>query len=339
MGIERLYIPNNEMVLSVLRNDYLIDVEGLSLLNIGSSIIYDVMAKDGKPYVFKLLQSKYSINDLNRAFDVSVFLRKNNFEVPEYKYTISNQKYSTIENYKAFLMEKLKGAVKRENTGSRKNLIELSEYYGKVITVLENCPSVFPSPPQGKYIIDDLEDICAKLSGFGERSNDKRVSDIIYKKIELLNNICYDNDYADLTYKNSTGDFTHFQLLYDENEDICGLLDFESSRKMPVVYELFRSFIFMTENYNQKTGEFDYSELLDYIKTYCSFQKLTNIDIKYFFYPFYIEMLKSVFGFECLGNDDREIKAKEIGLDVFRKCSFLSRIITDFSQKLLNDLC
>lgn len=332
-----IYLPVGTIESDIV-SQYGIYPKRLSLLSRGVSLVYYLEDEFGAKYVLKLLNNKYSTESIELSCNIALYLKNMDFPVPIIYRSIAGAEYSNIGGHNSILMSFLKGKRIGENKENQKMLYDLSDFYGHLTKTLESFPCEMPYPKANKFRLTKDDTVQNRLRTLIDTLGDRDIAFFIQRKMEMLESINYGSDYEFISYVNSIGDFTHFQLLYDENNCICGLLDFDSSKKMPAVYELFRSYIFSTIRYEQESGSFPIAELAAYLNHYLVYHSLSNYDLKYFFYPFYIEMLKSTFGFEqyAINHNDRD--ALQIGISIYNKCSFLYERIDELCYQLSKEI-
>ena len=133
-----------------------------------------------------------------------------------------------------------------------------------------------------------------KLFQLGKKIKD----DILFKKV-LLQKISNTINIAELdkiTCKVSHGDYNCLQFIYDENNKIKAILDFIKTKKLPIVWEIARSYSYIDSK--TKNGNINVKNLVDYTKEVAKFINLNTYDLKYLPYIYLIQLARSPFGYE-----------------------------------------
>lgn len=93
--------------------------------------------------------------------------------------------------------------------------------------------------------------------------------------LERMNS--YNFDMKKFTYANTHGDFMITQLICDENK-INGCIDWTTSCRHPVVWEIMRSYVYASPRCAE--GEIDIADFIEYVKIYQKFAKLNPYDLE-----------------------------------------------------------
>ena len=95
------------------------------------------------------------------------------------------------------------------------------------------------------------------------------------------------------------------QFIYN-NDKIISVLDFISASKLPIAWEIIRSYTYI--DINAKDGKIDISNLKDYIKEVNKYIKLSNNDLKIMPYLYMFQLLSSTYGYkEYIYNNKKDL--------------------------------
>ena len=117
--------------------------------------------------------------------------------------------------------------------------------------------------------------------------------------IENLKKIDF-SEMKNMTLMNSHGDYSISQFIYTD-EKVEAVLDFAKARKMPIAWEIIRSFTYI--DIDSKDGDININSLVDYTKKVMQYVKLSKCDLKWMPYFYLIQLVSSPFGYEQYLND------------------------------------
>ena len=138
-----------------------------------------------------------------------------------------------------------------------------------------------------------------------------------------------------LTIKNTHGDFNVLQFIY-KNDHINSVIDFVSACRMPIVWELIRSYSYIDKNV--KNGIFNLDTFTDYIKEFNKYVKLNKYDLKYMSYIYLIQLLSSTYGYKEYINNNENIELLEFAYFRTNICKYLFNNAEKISNRLLKSI-
>lgn len=94
---------------------------------------------------------------------------------------------------------------------------------------------------------------------------------------DLLNNFDFEM-IRKMTIMNSHGDYSVQQLIYNDNGKTT-VIDFETAKKLPIIWEVMRSYSYVDEE--AKNGELNIDTLVEYVKKFAKYVQLNKYDLKY----------------------------------------------------------
>ena len=325
-----------EKIIEVIKEIYGIEICNVEKINRGSANIYLL---NDKEYILKEFQKKYTKEEIDKEIIIINHLRKDNIPVPEYVKTIDG-KYCFIYKDKIITMQKyIDGYTMESNTGDYKQMIESAEYLGKIIKSLKDINIKLPNNDisswySSKTINESIEkqnDLLNKISV----EEYPRIYKDLTDKIQMLKSIS-NLDFSDmdkLTIMNTHGDYSVLQFIY-KDEKINGILDFVSACKMPIVWEVIRSYSYIDKK--AKNGIIDIDNLVEYVRTFRKYIKLNKYDYKYMSYLYMIQLLTSTYGYKQYIADNSKTSLLEFAYFRTNLCRYLflnSDKITNILEK------
>ena len=154
----------------------------------------------------------------------------------------------------------------------------------------------------------------------------------------MIKDISKENVFIDtkkLTIKNTHGDFNVLQFIY-KNNHINSVIDFVSACKMPVVWELIRSYSYIDKN--AQNGIFNLDTFTDYIKEFNKYVKLNEYDLKYMSYIYLIQLLSSTYGYKEYINNNVNVDLLKFGYFRTNICKYLFKNAENISNRLLKNI-
>ena len=134
-----------------------------------------------------------------------------------------------------------------------------------------------------------------------------------------------------VTVKATHGDYNVLHFIY-EKEHIKAVIDFASAAKLPIVWEIIRSYSYLDKE--AKNGKINIDNLVFYTKEYLKYEFLNEYDLKYMPYIYLTQLLNSTYGYkQYLQNKNEELL--KFGIERTNYCRTLFKDSDEISQKLL----
>lgn len=326
---------SKETIIETVKEKYGIDVTDIKQLDRGSANLYSL---NNNKYILKEFQSKYTRDEINKEIAIINHLKRDNLLVPEYIVTLDNQ-YSFIYKEKIITLQKfIDGYTMESNTANYDQMIESARELGKIVRSLKTLDFKLPiNDVSSWYSLETLNDSVQKHKDLLEKLDGKYKKQIRQDLIDKINMLEYiKNNFnfqglENLTLMNTHGDYSVLQFIY-ENGKIKAIIDFVSACKMPIVWEVIRSYSYIDKD--AKNGQLNINHLVDYVKEFCKYVKLNRYDIKYMVYLYLIQILTSTFGYKQYIFDNSKESLLEFGL--FR--TKLSKCMFDNAEFISNSL-
>nr|MBP3259189.1 phosphotransferase [Bacilli bacterium] len=337
--IEQTIFENNEELIIYVKNNYDLDVTKVTKIDRGSANIYSL----NNEYILKEFQSKYSKEEIEKEIAVINHLISFGIKVPEYIKTKRNT-FDDVYKDKTIIIQKyIAGDTLENNKGTYEQTIECAEYYGRIVDALKTLPIELPDSDLSSWYskesfegsIKKHEDLLSMLDENNEI--DKRIREDILEKIEMIKEVeSYDfSQMKNLTVLNTHGDYNVSQFIYKDGK-INAVIDFVSACKMPVVWELIRSYSYIDKD--AINGNFNLDTFVEYVKTFNKYIKLNEYDIKYMPYIYLVQILNSNFGYkQYLYNRDNR-KLLDFGFFRTNLCRYLFKNANIIFERLNKEL-
>ena len=328
-------IFTEENIIEVIKKIYDIDIFKVKKINRGSANIYSL---NNDKYILKEYQTKYKKEDIDREVIIINHLKKDKIPVPEYVKT-KNGEYSFIYQIKVIVMQKfIDGYTIESNTGNYEQILESAEYLGKIIKSLATLKVELPSNDVSSWYsketinesIDKQEKLLKKIS----IENYPQIYKDLTDKISMLKYVRDNLNLSDmdkLTIMNTHGDYSLLQFIY-KNDKITAILDFASAYRMPIVWEVIRSYSYIDSK--AKNGIIDIDNLIDYVKTFTKYVKLNKYDLNFMPYLYLIQMLTGTYGYKQYISDNSQTDL--LAFAYFR--TNLCRYLFENADKISHDL-
>lgn len=166
---------------------------------------------------------------------------------------------------------------------------------------------------------------------------DKKIKKDLLDKIDMIKKIRLESfdEMKSLTILNTHGDYNVLQFIYKDDK-INAVIDFVSACKMPIVWELIRSYSYIDKD--AKDGYFNLNTFIEYVKTFNKYIKLNKHDIKYMPYIYLLQILNSNYGYkQYLHNRDNN-KLLEFGFFRTNLCRYLFENANLIYERLNSEL-
>ena len=335
--IEKTVFTEKEIIEEIKKN-YNIDIYKIDKLNRGSANIYSL---NNDKYILKEFQTKYSQEEIDVEINIINHLKKDNIPVPIYIKTI-DEKYSFVYKKRVIIMQEfIEGYTIESNTGSFGQMIESAEYLGKIINSLKTLEITLPENDISDWYSDKTinKSIEKQKNLLKKISKDKypKIYGDLTDKISMLQDIKNNFDFSDmdkLTIMNTHGDYSLLQFIYKDGK-INAIIDFVSACRMPIVWEIIRSYSYI--DIKAKDGTLDISNLVQYVKKVNEYVSLNKYDLKYMSYLYLIQLLTSTFGYKQYIEDNSKTSLLEFAYFRTNLCKYLfnnSEQITDALEEI-----
>ncbi len=328
-----------EKIIETIKIIYNIDVYQIEKLNRGSANLYSL--NDNK-YVLKEFQTKYTKEEIDKEIIIINHLKDDNIPVPEYIRTL-NEDYSFMYEQRVVTMQKyIDGYTMESNAGTPDQVLESAEYLGKIIKSLETLNIELPSNDVSSWysnetINESIEKQEKLLDKITIESYPKIYKDLT-DKISMLKYVRDNLDFRDmdkLTVMNTHGDYSVLQFIYKE-EKINAIIDFVSACKMPIVWEIIRSYSYIDPL--AKEGKIDINNLVKYVEKVNEYVKLNKYDLKYMSYLYLVQLLASTFGYKQYIADNSKTSLLDFAYFRTKMCRFLFENAEKIAKTLEEEL-
>ena len=335
--LEKSVFINKKEIINFVKEKYRINVTNIKIIDRGSANIYSL---NGDEYILKEFQSKYTKEEIEKEITIINHLKKDGIKVPSYIKTINDTYYSLYKDKVIIIQKFIEGYTLDRNEGNYEQTIECAKVYGMIVESLENLDILLPLNDLS-FSKENLTKGIEKHQKLLELINDKddeetlKIKRDLEEKINMIKNISKENIFIDtkkLTIKNTHGDFNILQFIY-KNNHINSVIDFVSACRMPVVWELIRSYSYIDKDV--KNGIFNLDTFTDYIKEFNKYVKLNDYDLKYMSYIYLIQLLSSTYGYKEYINNNENIELLKFAHFRTNICKYLFNNAENISNRLL----
>ena len=143
------------------------------------------------------------------------------------------------------------------------------------------------------------------------------------------------SDMSKLTVMNTHGDYSVLQFIYEDGK-INAIIDFVSDCRMPIVWEIIRSYSYIDPK--AKEGKIDIDNLVQYVKTFTNYVKLNEYDFKFMSYLYLVQLLASTFGYKQYIADNSKTSLLDFAFFRTRLCKYLFENAEKITKTLMEEL-
>ena len=315
---------NNEEIINYVKNNYDLEITDVTKIDRGSANIYLLNNK----YVLKEFQSKYSKKQVEKEIAVINHLSSFGIKVPEYIKTKKNTFDDEYKKKTIIVQKYIDGYTLENNEGNYEQTIECAEYYGRIVKALKTLSIELPDFDLSSWCSQETfndsikkhEELLFMLDENNEI--DKKIKTDILEKIKMIKLVRL-NDFEqmkNLTVLKTHGDYNVLQFIYKEGK-INAVIDFVNVCKMPVVWELIRSYSYIDKD--AINGDFNLDTFVEYVKTFNKYINLNEYDIKFMPYIYLVQILNSNFGYKQYLYNRDNIKLLNFGFFRTNLCRYL----------------
>ena len=307
----------------ILESHYPFQVSDARPCGFASANIYRITTDQGI-FCMKEFQAKITEEKLIREVYICKHLFEKGFSVPRHTKTTNNMFYFSHKGHLCALYHWLDGVHLPSYSGTREQLLESAELYARLLDAMSDLSIELPTPDMFDHSPAAIDQSISEHRSLIQLAPNEAIAEELEQKIlmlEQMKRFDWTGEEA-ITWKNSHGDYNPCQFLY-QNGTIASVLDFMSARKMPVVFELFRNFLFM--DLGVRTHTLDHERLADYLSAFQSHQPLTGADLKFMIPLYYLRILKSTFGYREYCHDQSKDLYRRLGKELFTQCIWLEK--------------
>lgn len=329
----------NEKIIEIVKNIYNIDVYQVEKLNRGSANLYSL---NENKYIFKEFQTKYTKEEIDKEIIIINHLKADDIPVPEYVKTISGEYSFAYENRIVIMQKFIDGYTMESNTGNYDQILESAEYLGKIIKSLETLKIELPSNDVSSWYsketinesIEKQQKLLQKISADTYPQIYRDLTDKIFMLEYVRDNLDF-RDMDKLTVMNTHGDYSVLQFMYKDGK-INAIIDFVSACKMPIVWEVIRSYSYIDPK--AKKGKIDIDNLVQYVKRFTNYVELNKYDFKFMSYLYLVQLLGSTFGYKQYIADNSKTSLLSFAFFRTRLCKYLFENAEKITKVLMEEL-
>lgn len=278
---------------------YGLPVQSVERIARGSAALFKLHI-DGAPCILKVFQPKLRADSILREVHVTDFLRQNGLAVPEY-IPCRNGEYYFTQGCRVVILQKfIPGQTREKSCSTGKELRDSAKLLAQIVNVLEHYPydDLLPCDAakygsaarllQARAAYADL-----MASARADAAHGADICGDLQDRIAMIDRVLDADALVDmnaLTVRRSHGDYSVLQLLYDGDE-IRAVLDFVNAGRVPVAWELIRSY-----SYADRT--FSAARLAAYANEYRRYADLSLDDLRYMPYIYLGQLLGSTYGYK-----------------------------------------
>ena len=311
-------------------------------INEGSSNIYKVESTKGT-FILKEYNSNRKLENIKKEIRVVQHLKNKNLNVPNFKKRIDNDYISFFNGKIITLQDFINGYTMENNTGDSRRVIQSARLLGNIVNALKDFEGLDENGCIEKMFSKHGLQKAKKdiINEYEKISEDNRYRELYLNDLGdklkmcryLLDNFDFDV-LKNLTILGTHGDYSVRQLIYGySNEDDITVIDFETARRMPITWEIIRSYSYIDEK--AKNSNFDIDNLVDYYSEFNRQVELNEYDLKFAPYVYLLQLVGSLFGYREYSNDNTQEDLLKFGRFRTNLCRYLFANANNIGEQLL----
>lgn len=339
MGIQKSNL-NKEKIKNILEQEYNINAKEIVELDRGSANLFEIEAQEGK-FILKEFDKKRTEDTIQKETNIINFLRERNIKVPKYIKTKNNNFHTKNEGRIIIVQEFIEGyTVKSNSVDDHDRIIESATILGKIVKALKDYKGLSDEGfIDKKFSKEALQEGIIKMQKLKASLNNDNIykekfeEDLSYK-IKIAKEIEEKFDFSiigKLTIENTHGDYGVLQLIYNDEQETT-VIDFERAKKLPIVWELMRSYSYIDKE--AKDGQLNIKTLVEYFKEFSKFVKLNEYDLKYAAHVYLVQLITSTYGYKEYNNDYSQSQLLNFGYFRTNLCKYLYENLDKISFEL-----
>lgn len=314
---------SEDIIINLLKEKYNIKILSINKIAIGSANLFKVNSLSNRSYILKEYQSGVSIDKVFKEINITNFLNDCNFKTSKFIENVEGNIVMVNGNNILTLQEFIEGNVVRFFSSTKEQCIEAAVKYSCLIEKLRYYPYDLPAFKKNIFDFNYIWNNIEKCKNLILKNKNRVVNTILYEKKEMLEE-ALKFDFSGLNYvtvMNSHGDYNSSQFIYDNNYKIRAVIDFLSAKRVPISWELIRSYIYMDSSYDN--GSFDVEGLILYLKYFNNKKVLNIFDLENMCLIYYMFLINSFFGVEQVINN--KIEYLDIVTKLHEQAKYINR--------------
>lgn len=334
---------SKEDIKNIIEDNYNIGVNNVIEVNRGTADIFKILSNN-ENYILKYFNEGRTKESIIKETNIINFLATKNIKVPTYIRTKREEFYITYNNRIIVLQKFIEGYTMENNTGDYNNVIESARILGKMTKALEGYSGLEEDGIFKKNFSKiSLENGVVKMKDLQNNLNiDNPYKEEFYDdlkfKIDVAQELLEKFDFKiidKMTIKNTHGDYSVQQLIYNDDGETT-VIDFETTKKMPIVWEVMRSYSYVDKD--AANGELNIKTLIEYFKEFSKYIKLNEFDLKYAAHLYLIQLIASTFGYKQFNDDYTKTTLLDFARFRTNLCKYLYKNLDNISKKLLEEI-
>lgn len=338
MGIQKSKL-NKKIIEQILIEEYNIKPTKIEEINRGTANIFEIDTYT-KKYILKEFNEKRTIESIEKEINIINFLKERNINVPQYMKTKNDKFYMKNKGRIIILQEFIDGYTMENNTGDYEKTIESATILGKITKALKEYPNLSEENIiERQFSKRSIQNGIIRMQDLKKELKENNIykskieQDLDFK-IEISKEIEKNFDFniiKKMTTTNAHGDYSVQQLIY-KNHGETTVIDFETAKKLPIVWEVIRSYSYIDKE--AKNGELNIKTLVDYFKEFSQYVELNEYDLKYAPHIYLIQLVSSVFGYKNYNNDYSQKELLNFAFFRTKLCKYLYENLEKISLEL-----
>lgn len=311
----------------------------------GTSNFFKIYTKDNNTYILKEFNSNTKMKNVKQEISIINYLKDKGISVPKYLRNNNGYYYCIINGKIIIVQEFVEGNILKDNTGNYKETIASATMLGKIVKALKEYEGFddeeFIQEELSKealsHSISLMEQFYKDYTPIGKY--DDTIKKDIQEKIKIGKDLLENFDFTvidKLSIYGTHGDYNVQQLIYSNNDNNITVIDFETAKKMPIVWEIMRSYSYMDST--AKDGNIDVEKLIAYFKEFCKYASLNEYDLKFAPYVYLIQIIGSMFGYKEYIKDNSQTELLNFGFFRTKLCKFLYKNANIISKELVKNI-
>ena len=300
MALEKSVLDRDKISM-LLQTEYGLHFIDHKKLALGSANCYKVRCEEGD-FFLKEYQSDFTMDRVDREADLVSYLRVRCFPVAGFVKTLNGGHAVLYEGHVVSVQDYVEGRTYL-NDLPHTLLMKSAGYLGRLHTLLKDYPLEIEMDYRWAESISS-EAVARKFDALlvtleEERSDPQYAKireDLIFKKNLMA---CIDDwkqFFRGITFSATHGDYTACQLICGE-DDIRAIIDFSSAGRLPVVWEIMRSYI-QSGGVSRSDTKLDVEDLAAYVAEYMKYAPLSRRDLEAMPYLYLFQLTQSSYGYK-----------------------------------------
>lgn len=338
-------VENHSLLAEYIKNTWNIVSKEIAEINEGSAKCF-IIAAENEKFFFKIYQSKFDRCTLANEICVCGYLSEKGFAVSTFLESVNGSYIESFCDHLCTLQKFITGTTVRKFEVPEAQLLDSARVLANLNIALADLPVNLPTGFDQEWFLEwsadaAIEKHCNLLKKLDVNDGYYHtISEDFNSKYEIIKRFDPNMfDFSSLTVENSHGDYNVLQLIFEQDK-VKAVIDFSSCSKLPVCWEIIRSYTLSSREC--RLGVINIDGFVSYVREYMKIKTLSRSDLELMPYFYLFTLMRSTFGYKTyiekrrnnIAVNEKDLNALEFAFWRTAMCKWLFANADELSCRL-----